>query len=67
MTFGIQPAHAETGYGYITAGDEIVPGVRQANSFVEKPTLEAAKELVELRSRILELRHVPLFCRRLPW
>ena len=47
VTFGIQPAHAETGYGYITAGGEIAPSVQQASSFVEKPTLEAATELVE--------------------
>jgi mannose-1-phosphate guanylyltransferase/mannose-1-phosphate guanylyltransferase/mannose-6-phosphate isomerase len=47
VTFGIRPAHAETGYGYITAGEEIAPGVREASSFVEKPTLEAATELVE--------------------
>ena len=46
VTFGIRPAHAETGYGYITAGREIAPGVREANSFVEKPTLETATELV---------------------
>ncbi len=47
VTFGIQPTRAETGYGYITAGEEIAPGVREASSFVEKPTLEAATELVE--------------------
>jgi mannose-1-phosphate guanylyltransferase len=46
VTFGIRPAHPETGYGYITAGEEIAPGVRQASSFVEKPTLEAATRLV---------------------
>lgn len=46
VTFGIRPAHAETGYGYITASGEIAPGVRQASTFVEKPTLEAATELV---------------------
>ena len=27
VTFGIRPAHAETGYGYITAGGEISEGV----------------------------------------
>ena len=46
VTFGIRPAHAETGYGYITAGREIAPGVREAISFVEKPTLAAATDLV---------------------
>jgi mannose-1-phosphate guanylyltransferase len=47
VTFGIRPTHAETGYGYITAGVEIAPGVQEASSFVEKPTLEAAAALVE--------------------
>jgi mannose-1-phosphate guanylyltransferase/mannose-1-phosphate guanylyltransferase/mannose-6-phosphate isomerase len=47
VTFGIRPRHPETGYGYITAGGEISPGVRQASSFVEKPTLKGAAELVE--------------------
>jgi mannose-1-phosphate guanylyltransferase/mannose-1-phosphate guanylyltransferase/mannose-6-phosphate isomerase len=46
VTFGIQPAHVETGYGYITVGREIAPGVREASSFVEKPTPEVATELV---------------------
>ena len=47
VTFGIRPARAETGYGYITAGEEIAPGVLEASSFVEKPTQVVATELVE--------------------
>ena len=66
VTFGIQPTHAETGYGYITAGEEIAPGVREASSFIEKPTLEAATELAGIRSRVLELGHVSVLRRRLP-
>ena len=66
VTFGIQPTRAETGYGYITAGEEIAPGVREASSFIEKPTLEAATELVGIRSRVLELGHVSVFRRHLP-
>jgi mannose-1-phosphate guanylyltransferase len=47
VTFGIEPAHAETGYGYIVAGPEIAPGVRNAQSFVEKPAREVAEDLVD--------------------
>jgi mannose-1-phosphate guanylyltransferase len=47
VTFGIRPAHAETGYGYITAGGKIAEGVLEASSFVEKPTLQAASELAD--------------------
>jgi len=40
VTFGIQPASAETGYGYIEArGNDVV-------RFVEKPSLEKAVEFV---------------------
>ena len=46
ITFGIRPTRAETGYGYITAGAELAPGVLEASSFIEKPGLEAAKDLV---------------------
>ena len=46
VTFGIRPARAETGYGYITAGAEIAEGVLEASSFIEKPSLGAAKEFV---------------------
>ncbi len=46
VTFGIVPAHPETGYGYIKAtphGEAAVP----VESFVEKPDLETAKGYVE--------------------
>ena len=46
VTFGIRPAHAETGYGYITAGAELAPGVLEATAFIEKPSITAAEELV---------------------
>jgi mannose-1-phosphate guanylyltransferase len=46
ITFGIAPSHAETGYGYITAGGEIAPQVLEARSFVEKPEREAAERLI---------------------
>lgn len=46
ITFGIAPRGAETGYGYITAGAEIAPGVRDAEGFVEKPDREKAERLI---------------------
>jgi len=42
-TFGITPDAPETGYGYIRTGDEIVPGVRRADRFVEKPDRATAE------------------------
>ena len=47
VTFGIQPSHAETGYGYIVGGEAIDDGVLDANSFVEKPAREVAEELIQ--------------------
>ncbi len=43
VTFGVQPTHAETGYGYIRAdmGDEHSAKVQ---AFVEKPNAELAQE-----------------------
>ena len=45
-TFGITPDGPETGYGYIRAGDEIAPGVRRAERFVEKPDRATAETYV---------------------
>jgi mannose-1-phosphate guanylyltransferase/mannose-1-phosphate guanylyltransferase/mannose-6-phosphate isomerase len=47
VTFGIKPSRAEAGYGYITAGEPLLPGVREVRSFVEKPDMARASELVE--------------------
>jgi mannose-1-phosphate guanylyltransferase/mannose-6-phosphate isomerase len=41
-TFGIIPSLPETGYGYIKAGAELMPGVQALERFVEKPDREAA-------------------------
>ena len=46
-TFGITPDNPDTGYGYIRMGDEIAPGVREAEQFVEKPDLATARAYVE--------------------
>ena len=47
VTFGIQPSHAETGYGYIVAGEAVEEGVLNADSFIEKPAKEVAEELIQ--------------------
>ena len=47
VTFGIQPTHAETGYGYIVGGEAIEEGVLDAKSFVEKPEKAVAEELTK--------------------
>ena len=45
VTFGIQPQRAETGYGWLEAGDETHPGVHHLNRFIEKPDAARAAEL----------------------
>jgi mannose-1-phosphate guanylyltransferase/mannose-1-phosphate guanylyltransferase/mannose-6-phosphate isomerase len=46
-TFGITPDGPDTGYGYIRMGNELAPGVRSAEQFVEKPDLATAKTYIE--------------------
>jgi len=46
VTFGIPPTRAETGYGYIEAGEALSPGRRVA-SFREKPDEPTARSFVE--------------------
>ncbi|MGK2915163.1 MAG: mannose-1-phosphate guanylyltransferase/mannose-6-phosphate isomerase, partial [Porticoccaceae bacterium] len=45
VTFGVQPARAETGYGYIEAGDEHDGGY-QVKRFVEKPDSATAERFL---------------------
>jgi mannose-1-phosphate guanylyltransferase/mannose-1-phosphate guanylyltransferase/mannose-6-phosphate isomerase len=48
VTFGVTPDRPETGYGYIKQGDAVAPGVRHADSFLEKPdALTAAAFLAD--------------------
>ena len=47
VTFGIVPAHPETGYGYIKRGDEIREQAFNVAAFVEKPDLKTATEYVD--------------------
>lgn len=49
VTFGIEPTHAETGYGYIARGDALAdhPGVFAVDRFVEKPDANHAQAMVD--------------------
>jgi len=47
VTFGIQPTHPETGYGYIEGGEELSDGVRRVLRFAEKPDRETARKYLE--------------------
>lgn len=47
VTFGIEPDHPSTGYGYIKLGRETVaPGVRTVERFVEKPDAATAADFL---------------------
>jgi mannose-1-phosphate guanylyltransferase len=46
VTFGICPGRPETGYGYIVAGKAISNGIFEAQSFVEKPDVATAEQLL---------------------
>ena len=47
MTFGVLPTRPETGYGYIEVGQEInQSGTFTVKRFIEKPTLDKAKDFV---------------------
>ena len=43
VTFGIKPAYAETGYGYIKSGELISKGCFKVDKFVEKPDKNIAQ------------------------
>lgn len=43
-TIGLEPTRAETGYGYIEAGESRSPGVRRVVRFVEKPDRVRAEQ-----------------------
>jgi len=47
VTFGIEPTRAETGFGYVEAGDSIGAASSKVNRFVEKPDLRAAEDMVK--------------------
>jgi len=45
VTFGIEPDHPATGFGYIEAGAG--DGIRPVARFVEKPPIERARQMIE--------------------
>jgi mannose-1-phosphate guanylyltransferase/mannose-6-phosphate isomerase len=51
VTFGIIPHTPETGFGYIEVGDKVGPG-RLVQRFIEKPTLDKAREYVATGSHL---------------
>ena len=46
VVIGIPPTRAETGYGYIEAGDRAQEGVLRVRRFTEKPSAEVAAQFV---------------------
>ena len=46
VTFGIDPTHPETGYGYIQVGAAVAPGVRRVAEFKEKPDKHTAEQYI---------------------
>ncbi|HEX4895394.1 MAG TPA: mannose-1-phosphate guanylyltransferase/mannose-6-phosphate isomerase [Solimonas sp.] len=46
VTFGIQPTHPETGYGYLQAGEPLPPHGHAVARFIEKPPLATAQALI---------------------
>lgn len=47
IVLGILPARAETGYGYIEAGDKLSSGLVRVKRFTEKPNAERAREFLD--------------------
>lgn len=46
VTFGIRPTHPETAYGYLKVGKHIEGQISELQSFVEKPDLSTAKNML---------------------
>ncbi len=46
VVLGVKPTRAETGYGYIDAGEKVSSGVLRVRRFTEKPNAERAEEFV---------------------
>lgn len=46
VTFGIEPDHPATGFGYIAAGEAQSGDVRSVARFIEKPPLEGAQAML---------------------
>jgi len=44
VTLGVRPKYPSSAFGYIERGEEVAPGVYRVRRFVEKPSVERAKE-----------------------
>jgi len=47
VTFGVTPTRAETGYGYIRAGEELAADTARIDAFVEKPDAATAQQYLD--------------------
>jgi len=49
ITFGIAPRGPESGFGYITKGDEVSghPGLHKVDQFIEKPAKDEAQRIID--------------------
>lgn len=61
VCLGVQPTHAETGYGYIRAGEAIGAEGARIEAFVEKPDADTARRYFESRQY---LWNAGMFCFR---
>lgn len=52
ITFGIAPCRPETGFGWLEAGAETLPGVHKLERFIEKPDKAAAETLLSDRKHL---------------
>lgn len=52
VLFGIEPTSPVSGYGYIERSTEIMHGVFEVGSFVEKPDRKTAEQLVSSRTHL---------------
>lgn len=59
VCLGVQPTHAETGFGYIRAGAVLADDAARIEAFVEKPDLETAQRYVDSRQY---LWNAGMFC-----
>lgn len=59
VCLGVQPTHAETGFGYIRAGEKLEHEGARIEAFVEKPDAETAQRYFESRQY---LWNAGMFC-----
>jgi mannose-1-phosphate guanylyltransferase len=46
VTLGVKPTRPEPGYGYLRIGGSVAPGCSRVDAFVEKPSVDRAKEFL---------------------